>query len=716
MKKIKKFFVLFTMLIAGLSFKGANNVDKNVVAGAADVVTDANQPVAGSYAYLKGMANQVESSVWPYMLMSEMQANGYSFSSSEIKNLLITNDRNKVPTSGYLNGCPVEVGVTGANYTPENYYTDGCAVAAYVYPNATDTTMYDCILFAEVETIYPTNGNSLFAKFAGAEKITFDCKFSMEKTTSMYRMFYQNENLLQIEGLTNLDTTNVTNMDRVFASCSALTTLDVSKFNTSNVTTMNSMFGWCNKLTTITGFENFKTSSVIDFGWMFYLSESITTLDVSHFDTSGAIRMDDMFAHCASLTSIKGLENFNTSNVEDMSEMFYCCRKLENINVGSFDTSNVTDMDSMFTFCSTLTSIEGIENFNTSKVTDMNEMFSSCSSLTKLDVSSFDTSNVTLMYSMFGFCKSLTTIKGLENFNTSKVTDMHKMFDYCQSLTSLDVSHFDTSKVTNMSRMFSNCTTLTSIEGLENFNTSNVTNMSEMFDGSKKLETIDVSSFDTSKVTNMSEMFAWCQGLTSIEGLENWDTSNVTNMKQMFYCCDSLTSLDLSSFDLGNVTDMEYFLDGASYLEQIIAPKNLNGNTLQLHVNFGMTEIDSTMEGWTLLKGSKEFNILYNTLLRINVCTEYAKASELQAMYDGLNEKEKDKLATLSDDGGVILTDKLSYMVSYADYKANESTKTAETHLVISPVTGQYLVIVIACLSLALIGGYYFIQKKKYAK
>lgn len=30
-------------------------------------------------------------------------------------------------------------------------------------------------------------------------------------------------------------------------------------------------------------------------------------------------------------------------------------------------------------------------------------------------------------------------------------------------------------------------------------------------------------------------------------------------------------------------------------------------------------------------------------------------------------------------------------------------------------LAGQYLVIVIACLSLTLFGGYYFIQKKKYA-
>lgn len=36
MKRMKKIFILFTMLIAGLSFKGVNSANKNVVADAAD--------------------------------------------------------------------------------------------------------------------------------------------------------------------------------------------------------------------------------------------------------------------------------------------------------------------------------------------------------------------------------------------------------------------------------------------------------------------------------------------------------------------------------------------------------------------------------------------------------------------------------------------------------------------------------------------------------
>ncbi len=718
MRKIKKFFILFTMLIAGLSFKGANNADKNVVADAA---------TSGSYAYF--------SVDWKTKVTKALSNQGVD--PNLFKTILITNDGSKVTArNNLLDGCPVEVGITkynsdNSNYTPENYYTNGRAVGAYIYPNEADATMFDCILYADVETIYSNKGSyydrsyydylSFFSKLSNVEKITFDCTFSMAKAAdrNMINMFYGCKNLVQIEGLKNIDITNVTNMSGLFWTCRKLATIDVSCFDTSNINEMSKMFAGC--------------SSLIE-------------LDVSNFDTTNVVNMNGMFGWCEELLSIKGLENFKTSQVTDMSWMFYNDRKLTEVDLSFFDTSKVTDMSYMFGWCKELTTIKGLENFNTSNVTDMQEMFSSCSGLTELDVSSFDTSKVTNMYGMFGWCNNLPTIKGLENFNTSNVTNMSRMFTSCSSLTEIDVSNFDTSNVTDMSNMFSGCSSLTALD-VNHFNTTNVTNMNSMFSSCSnltaldvshfdttnvtdmswmfancyELKELDVSSFDTSKVTDMSYMFAYCDSLTIIKGLnsEKWNTSNVTSMEKMFSYCEKITALDLSNFDLSSITDatkLDSFINGMTLLKEVKAPKNMNGYTIKFNYTFDMDEIDSSMEGWTLLQGSKEFNILYNTLLRINVCTEYAKAPELQAMYDGLSNEEKDKLATLSDDSGVILTDKLSYMVSYADYKANEATKTAETHLVISPRTSQYLVIVIACLSLALIGGYYFIQKKKYAK
>ena len=141
--------------------------------------------------------------------------------------------------------------------------------------------------------------------------------------------------------------------------------------------------------------------------------------------------------------------------------MFRDCTSLTSLDVSGFDTSNVTSMSSMFDQCSALTSLD-LSGFDTSNVTDMSYMFNQCSALTSLDLTGFDTSKVTNMYAMFTTCCALTSLD-LSGFDTSNVTNMSSMFKECSGLTSLDLSGFDTSNVTNMNRMFSSCWELNTI-------------------------------------------------------------------------------------------------------------------------------------------------------------------------------------------------------------------------------------------------------------
>jgi surface protein len=50
-------------------------------------------------------------------------------------------------------------------------------------------------------------------------------------------------------------------MDRMFYGCSSLTSLDMSSFDTSKVTNMSEMFHYCRKLRTITVSNSFKVAS-----------------------------------------------------------------------------------------------------------------------------------------------------------------------------------------------------------------------------------------------------------------------------------------------------------------------------------------------------------------------------------------------------------------------------------------------------------------------
>ncbi|NUF99090.1 BspA family leucine-rich repeat surface protein [Lactobacillus mellis] len=165
------------------------------------------------------------------------------------------------------------------------------------------------------------------------------------------------------------------------------------------------LFNQLYKLKGIQGLENLDTSQVTDMGCMFYYCYNLTSLDLSHFDTSQVTYMTGMFESCMNLTSLD-LSHFDTSQVTDMSYMFAGCNNLTNLDVSHFDTSQVTYMYAMFDNCMNLTSLD-LSHFDTSQVTNMSFMFAGCDSLTSLDLSHFNTVQVMDGYDMFYNCNSL---------------------------------------------------------------------------------------------------------------------------------------------------------------------------------------------------------------------------------------------------------------------------------------------------------------------
>ena len=217
-----------------------------------------------------------------------------------------------------------------------------------------------------------------------------------------------------------------------------------------------------------------------------------------------------MFSYLSSLTSLD-LSNFNTSQVTDMQYMFDSMSNLTSLDLSIFDTSNVTNMFCMFSDMSNLTSLN-LSNFDTSKVMDMSYMFGGMHSLTALDLSNFDTSNVTSTFSMFSGMHSLTTLN-LSSFDTSQVTNMHDMFYGMENLTTLNLSNFNTSNVIYMNSMFSGMSNLAALD-LSSFDASKVRNMDSMFSLDykdilkDKLETIYVNNdFNTTELADYSDMF-----------------------------------------------------------------------------------------------------------------------------------------------------------------------------------------------------------------
>ena len=169
----------------------------------------------------------------------------------------------------------------------------------------------------------------------------------------------------------------------------------------------------------------------------------------------------NLFSDFTSLETITFNNNYDTSNVLSMRNMFLNCSSITSLDLSSFDTSKVTDMYAMFCFYNTSTSsyvpnkLEEIifgEKFYTNNVTNMRSMFAGIQNIEILDLSTFDTSNVTNMFHMFQGSNDnkskLKTILVSDKFITTNVIDSTTMFRYLTKLmggngTSYSSNHMD---------------------------------------------------------------------------------------------------------------------------------------------------------------------------------------------------------------------------------------------------------------------------------
>ncbi|OES86092.1 BspA family leucine-rich repeat surface protein, partial [Listeria monocytogenes] len=274
--------------------------------------------------------------------------------------------------------------------------------------------------------------------------------------------------------------------DNVFT---VLESVRIEQCNLSGVTSFRSAFEGQLALGKVIIRDNYypETPFLTNIKRMFASCSKISELDVSGLNTSSVTDMEYVFAGPVVLEKLD-VSNFDTSSVTNMRGMFAGCRSLEELDVSHFDTSSVTNMNYMFQYCELLEKLD-VSHFDTSSVTNMHYMFGGCTSLEALDVSNFDTSSVTTMETMFAGCASLEELD-ISNFNTSSVTNMKTMFHGCTSLEELDLSNFDTSSVTKMNNIFENCTALKSLY-LDNFTDAAI--MTDMFKGTTSLTYLFVS-------------------------------------------------------------------------------------------------------------------------------------------------------------------------------------------------------------------------------
>lgn len=101
-------------------------------------------------------------------------------------------------------------------------------------------------------------------------------------------------------------------------------------------------------------------------------------------------------------------------------------------------------------------------------------------------------------------------------------------------------------------------------EDLTKFCTSKVTNMQNLF--YEKPFNLNISSWDVSNVTNMEFMFRATTNFN--QNIGNWDVSGVTNMGGMFSGAQKFNQ-NLNDWDVSNVTNMSSMFAGSGFDENI---------------------------------------------------------------------------------------------------------------------------------------------------
>jgi len=255
-------------------------------------------------------------------------------------------------------------------------------------------------------------------------------------------------------------------------------------------TSLRGLFSGLSEVVTIEGLHYLDTTNVTNMGWMFYGTSSLQYLDLPEtWVTSNVFHLYRKFHGASSLESITGLDSWDTSNVVSIGRLFHGASSITNLDgISGWDTGKVADMRTVFQNTASLSQLD-LSGWRTGNVTMMNDMFNGSSNLTSVgDLSGWDTGNVISMYSMFRGTHSLVNLDSISSWDTRSVTGIARMFHDARSLTRLDLSNWDTRNITDMRTVFQNASSLQSLN-LSGWDTSNVQpdRMPNMFIGASSL-------------------------------------------------------------------------------------------------------------------------------------------------------------------------------------------------------------------------------------
>ena len=263
--------------------------------------------------------------------------------------------------------------------------------------------------------IYINNENKEIHYFQNLNEENNTIKLEWNTLTDMSYIFHQCANITKID-LSSTDTSSVTAMSHIFNGCTSLTSVNFGNINTPLLTKTVGMFANCHSLESV-DLSRFSGAPLITIRLMFGHCTSLTSIDLSPLQTNRVTNFGYLFTGCKFLKSITFF--LSTSLADTMDYMFSDCHSLTSLDLSHFDTNNVEKMNNMFKGCSSLKYLN-ISSF-IFKITsnlNMSNMFSGCSSLVELDIKNFATSTNAIIDNIFkGISKNIILCNKNNAFN-----------------------------------------------------------------------------------------------------------------------------------------------------------------------------------------------------------------------------------------------------------------------------------------------------------
>ena len=402
---------------------------------------------------------------------------------------------------------------------------------------------------------------------------------------SAQRLFSKLSNLVSIKGLKNLNTSQVTDMTKMFFGCTKIVSLDLSSFDTTKVTSFNTMFASDPSLTSI-DLSSFTVADDATTMGMFVISEddtpSLSKLILGKgfkFTTRNGrpnnslnlpgtwVNMGEGDGSLAKGTNQWSSADLMTNYRGDRDHDTYVRYTGGIVTVHRQDEEGkqLVDQDGK-----EIPDEKLFGNISDSVTVDTSKEFAGYTFKENQNptITAFisDPQTITLVYSK---SKTDNTWEGVPyTFNNGVLSLGEKDKTYTiNNSDNKDISISQNIKGVNVDeikeidlnapiaisgsaqRLFSKLSNLVSIKGLKNLNTSQVTDMTKMFFGCTKIVSLDLSSFDTTKVTSFNTMFASDPSLTSID-LSSFTVADDATTMGMFVISEDDTP-SLSKLILG---------------------------------------------------------------------------------------------------------------------------------------------------------------------